>query len=612
MARLPQPGGDNGNWGTILNEYLSETLDTDGKIKDNAVTSNTIAPDSITNIQIADGTIQEAKLASAVQTKLNAGTASPDWSAITNKPAVLASGSDSLTARKSIDAALDFATDVPITISAHAETNPTNDKTTVGTSRVPYIVLADATNIKLVYHNFNYSSATSPPGDVTPTTDVIIGGAALDYGGIITKATFSGVYGVTIKPGGIVTSDPISIDVIAGQTLNVRTYMSGGTWHTARYSPNVASAVGGFTTTTDLTATGSGAIADGANAYMSGPVQILGTTIARSNYTGVARKKSVCVVGDSIVLGFNDGVYQPGFTGWNSADKLGRGGWVDRAAVAQGWLPIKIGMANYQANYAANNSITRRFSYSLISKASNLIFSLGINDINNGRTLAQLQTDLITLWSIQASQGKRVFQLTITPIASSTDIFQTLANQSVLGNEAVRVGFNNWLRDGAPIVNGVAVATGTSGAVRAKYLTGNTVTTASSGNHPLYGVVEFADTVESSRNSGKWKVPGYSRTVSDIVCSSGNFFFTSASFNGTSADLGRRIYISGAGSAGAGLLTSILSLSSPTNPVITDAIGTSLNPATGIVYEPMTIDGIHPDAVAHDLLKSAIPSGHFL
>ena len=34
MARLPQPGGDSGNWGTILNEYLSQSHMQDGSLKD--------------------------------------------------------------------------------------------------------------------------------------------------------------------------------------------------------------------------------------------------------------------------------------------------------------------------------------------------------------------------------------------------------------------------------------------------------------------------------------------------------------------------------------------------------------------------------------------------
>lgn len=92
MSRLPIPGGDNGNWGVILNDYLSQALKSDGTIKDNSVTANTIAPNSITstkiasdaigasqiadgsitNALIANGTIQESKLAAAVQSKLNA------------------------------------------------------------------------------------------------------------------------------------------------------------------------------------------------------------------------------------------------------------------------------------------------------------------------------------------------------------------------------------------------------------------------------------------------------------------------------------------------------------------------------------------------------------
>ncbi|OGL21864.1 hypothetical protein A2707_00735 [Candidatus Saccharibacteria bacterium RIFCSPHIGHO2_01_FULL_45_15] len=93
MARLPQPGGDNGNWGDILNDYLSQSHKADGTIKDNAVTANTLAPNSVTNAAlandsvnaatIADGSITEPLLSSLVQTKLNA-PANIDDGSITN------------------------------------------------------------------------------------------------------------------------------------------------------------------------------------------------------------------------------------------------------------------------------------------------------------------------------------------------------------------------------------------------------------------------------------------------------------------------------------------------------------------------------------------------
>lgn len=72
MARLPQPGADNGTWGDVLNDYLSQTHKSDGSLKENVVTTAAIAPDAVTGAEIADGTIQESQLSAAVQGKLNA------------------------------------------------------------------------------------------------------------------------------------------------------------------------------------------------------------------------------------------------------------------------------------------------------------------------------------------------------------------------------------------------------------------------------------------------------------------------------------------------------------------------------------------------------------
>jgi hypothetical protein len=74
MARLPVPGGDDGNWGLILNDYLAQTHNVDGTLKDDSVTAAALAPDAVTSSVIQDGTISEAKLDSSVQTKLNSGS----------------------------------------------------------------------------------------------------------------------------------------------------------------------------------------------------------------------------------------------------------------------------------------------------------------------------------------------------------------------------------------------------------------------------------------------------------------------------------------------------------------------------------------------------------
>lgn len=47
MARLPTVGGDDGNWGQILNDFLAQTLNTDGSLKPNSVTEAAIAPGAV-------------------------------------------------------------------------------------------------------------------------------------------------------------------------------------------------------------------------------------------------------------------------------------------------------------------------------------------------------------------------------------------------------------------------------------------------------------------------------------------------------------------------------------------------------------------------------------
>ena len=62
MARLPQPGGDSGNWGNILNDYLQVEHDTAGHLKTGVVGSSQIANNAVTAAHVADGTLPQAKI----------------------------------------------------------------------------------------------------------------------------------------------------------------------------------------------------------------------------------------------------------------------------------------------------------------------------------------------------------------------------------------------------------------------------------------------------------------------------------------------------------------------------------------------------------------------
>jgi hypothetical protein len=51
MARLPQPGGDEGTWGQVLNDFLAVSLDSDGTVKAGAIDDATTSSKGV--IQLA-------------------------------------------------------------------------------------------------------------------------------------------------------------------------------------------------------------------------------------------------------------------------------------------------------------------------------------------------------------------------------------------------------------------------------------------------------------------------------------------------------------------------------------------------------------------------------
>lgn len=87
MARLPQPGGDTGSWGEILNEYLLQTHTTDGALKSsvvgpsqlqtNAVGTTTIQDSSVTPAKLQDNTIPITKLSPALQAQITDAVGTP-------------------------------------------------------------------------------------------------------------------------------------------------------------------------------------------------------------------------------------------------------------------------------------------------------------------------------------------------------------------------------------------------------------------------------------------------------------------------------------------------------------------------------------------------------
>lgn len=63
MARLPEPGGDSGKWGEVLNHYLLQSHKADGTLKENSVNSSVLANNSVTSSHLTNKSVGSDHLA---------------------------------------------------------------------------------------------------------------------------------------------------------------------------------------------------------------------------------------------------------------------------------------------------------------------------------------------------------------------------------------------------------------------------------------------------------------------------------------------------------------------------------------------------------------------
>lgn len=286
-----------------------------------------------------------------------------------------------------------------------------------------------------------------------------------------------------------------SVELTEGEAFWIRTYLevatSGMQWPgQTQYLSKATRGEGTnyYGTGADLTTVGSGAWPGGLNLDGFG-LPIPHFIIGDSPTTG----RSLGIVGDSIA---DAGLDQY----WNPGSQSG-GGFV-RSAKAAGWAYTNLAQSGRKMS-DLNNTARREdiFPTGALESVDVVLVEMARNDLSTGSTLATLQGHAIAAWIYIGSRGPRVAQTTTTPHTNSTDGWASIENQTVVSApaEAVRVAWNNWLRDGAPIITGGAAATGTTNPAALRV--GDV-------GHPLVHVYEVADTVETARDSGKW-ISGY-------------------------------------------------------------------------------------------------------
>jgi len=346
------------------------------------------------------------------------------------------------------------------------------------TSRTAHWITADCFNLRIYYGNITSNANAVSPIDGDNTIMVKCDVEAAD--GKRTRGwSTTGSRTITIEPGGRGYLE-VSGTFKKGDRIFVRTNVSvttlGQKWPRGMTTNTGAQAgIGeGVTAGSDLTLPSTTAVSQSFT-WVYCPAAIMGET--------VTPVPTVAQIGDSIAASQADAAD----LGFILRALNGNFGHVNLAQQGE-----TTGMF-----LAVGEGGGRAFPLAHVSHA---ITEYGVNDIfNNARTLANWQSDSLALWTGLAQRGIKVFQTTITPKSTSTDSWATTANQTAAAQTGIRNSANDWIRAGAPIdpATKAAVAIGTAGALLA-----------GSAGHPLTGYFEVADTVESARNSGLWKVTG--------------------------------------------------------------------------------------------------------
>lgn len=461
---------------------------------------------------------------------------------------------------------------------------------TTGTYEFFYTVGVDASDLQLGFGNWANTIITGVHVDNDSATSVTFAAGVKDASGTTYALTFQGQRNVVLS-GGLILSDVLPIEVSKGDQIYVRVYISAGTAHWNRSAPGTVIAPGGFTAAGDYTQTGSPAVTQ-VFAVGWGPMCILGTP--KGNPFDIP--KSVLVQGDSIAWGAFDGLTGANYVGYNPAQPVyAGGGYFARVLSGQAGFINAALQGDNLSYFLAGMGHFRRAS--LIKYVRYVIIEYGFGDVNIGRTALQVGADVLTQATRNLAKGVAANIITtITPQTTSTDRFNTTANQTIFSSsiETERVAHNNWVRDGAPIdpTTKLRVNTGTLNALRY----GDT-------GHPIKGYLDIADVLESARNSGKFKTPN--RIVTDGAATAATAVFSSATANFTSADVGRSLTIPGAGTAGADLTSAIHDVISSTSVTICDAIVTTVTGKT-VGIGVWTADGIHPRCTGHMAIAAAI------
>jgi lysophospholipase L1-like esterase len=281
---------------------------------------------------------------------------------------------------------------------------------TTSFSRTPHILRSVVAALAIVLPNWYVAGQTETnAGSATWT-------AAIEYpAGTFTRVTFGGAASVTSSSGGNIVSDLMPVTIPKGATFWVRLFQNapGKVVYSTFYAGDGTAQ---FTSpATDWTMGGAVTTAVSRDAPMTAPIAII----------GMSSDPAIGIYGDSISVGRGDtadaGVPLQGHLGRAfgaayAAGHVGISG--DRMSLFLGSKAKRMSLASYFTHFAVN---------------------MGINDITSGGSASSIAADTDAIVGLFPGP---VALCTLSPVSTSTDTWNTVASQTTVASNAVRVSEN--------------------------------------------------------------------------------------------------------------------------------------------------------------------------
>jgi len=333
--------------------------------------------------------------------------------------------------------------------------NQLHASNTFSFSRSPHYTRDDIVSLQVVLPNWYVNASMVETNGASSASWT----AAIEYpAATYTQVMFSGSATGTVVAGSNLISDACAVAIPKNSKFWIRLYQSA-TGHILWFNQYDGDGTAQFAVGTTAVGCPDYTMGGGAGTVctpQAGGITIPAAIIAQTSMPTVA------IVGDSIAVGTGD-----------IADSSSRQGYLCRAF---GGKYACLNVAVY-SDTAQNFVASHAKRAALVAYASHVIVEYGSNDVVNSRTAAQILADTTTI--IGYFTGKPVAICTLTPRVTTIDAYVTVANQTVLVSEAVRLVVNAQRRNGLSV--------------------GNTL-------GPAFTVFDIERAAESSYLSGKWQV----------------------------------------------------------------------------------------------------------